>query len=235
MYRDSAKARVAARDLRRQQVKLFKLGATITLCAFLDLSAGRYDLLATFQKIIFSFTNKATRECLEFVFCVEPCKSFCFVYNSVFSVTGESPSWFKAPDSDSGIRGFESFFPCHLAELYVAGESPSWLRHRILIPAFEGSNPSSPATPSLNNLKTLGNRRLYLSYSGDLPYLFLLYSWRKTHCLVRQRSVPCALRTRFVSIRFFCFEEKVSKSLKAVKHRSDASEIKQRTTIWASF
>ena len=35
MYRDSAKARVAARDLRKQQVKLFKLGATITLCAFL--------------------------------------------------------------------------------------------------------------------------------------------------------------------------------------------------------
>jgi hypothetical protein len=26
-----------------------------------------------------------------------------------------------------------------------AGESPSWLRHRILIPAREGSNPSSPA------------------------------------------------------------------------------------------
>jgi hypothetical protein len=25
------------------------------------------------------------------------------------------------------------------------GESPSWLRHRILIPACEGSNPSSPA------------------------------------------------------------------------------------------
>ena len=127
----------------------------------------------------------------------------------------------KAPDSDSGIRGFESFFPCHLAELYVAGESPSWLRHRILIPAFEGSNPSSPATPPhpLNNLKTLGSRRLYLSYSSDLPYLFLLYPWRKTHCLVRQRSVPCALRTRFVSIRFFCFEEKVSKSLKAVKQQ----------------
>lgn len=81
--------------------------------------------------------------------------------------------------------------------------------------------PSSPATPPppLNNLKTLGNRRLYLSYSGDLPYLFLLYPWRKTHCLVRQRSVPCALRTRFVSIRFFCFEEKVSKSLKAVKQQ----------------
>ncbi len=29
---------------------------------------------------------------------------------------------------------------------FSAGESPSWLRHRILIPAFEGSNPSSPAT-----------------------------------------------------------------------------------------
>src|ERR1035438_486433 len=27
------------------------------------------------------------------------------------------------------------------------GESPSWLRHRILIPACEGSNPSSPARP----------------------------------------------------------------------------------------
>lgn len=35
MYRDSAKARVAAQDLRKQQVKLFKLGATITLYAFL--------------------------------------------------------------------------------------------------------------------------------------------------------------------------------------------------------
>src|SRR5690554_7477582 len=27
----------------------------------------------------------------------------------------------------------------------IFGESPSRLRHRILIPAFEGSNPSSPA------------------------------------------------------------------------------------------
>ena len=31
------------------------------------------------------------------------------------------------------------------APVFPAGESPSWLRHRILIPAFEGSNPSSPA------------------------------------------------------------------------------------------
>ena len=28
----------------------------------------------------------------------------------------------------------------------IVGESPSWLRHRILIPACEGSNPSSPAS-----------------------------------------------------------------------------------------
>jgi len=34
------------------------------------------------------------------------------------------------------------------------GESPSWLRHRILIPACEGSNPSSPAT-----IRKLLNRR----------------------------------------------------------------------------
>lgn len=27
----------------------------------------------------------------------------------------------------------------------LLGESPSWLRHRILIPAFQGSNPCSPA------------------------------------------------------------------------------------------
>jgi ribose-phosphate pyrophosphokinase len=32
----------------------------------------------------------------------------------------------------------------------TAGEWPSWLRHRILIPAFEGSNPSSPAISFLS-------------------------------------------------------------------------------------
>src|ERR1700754_2965899 len=30
-------------------------------------------------------------------------------------------------------------------QFVVVGESPSWLRHRILIPTCEGSNPSSPA------------------------------------------------------------------------------------------
>ena len=64
MYRDSAKARVAARDLRRQQVKLFKLGCNHHSLCFFDLSAGRYDLLATFQKYFF-FYKQGTRECLD--------------------------------------------------------------------------------------------------------------------------------------------------------------------------
>src|SRR5450830_1165073 len=32
------------------------------------------------------------------------------------------------------------------------GESPSWLRHRILIPAYQGSNPCSPATNFLRSV-----------------------------------------------------------------------------------
>src|SRR5204863_7343067 len=36
-------------------------------------------------------------------------------------------------------------------EGFSAGESPSWLRHRILIPAFEGSNPSSPANSQVES------------------------------------------------------------------------------------
>src|SRR5882724_3913459 len=32
-----------------------------------------------------------------------------------------------------------------LGERVALGESPSWLRQRILIPPYEGSNPSSPA------------------------------------------------------------------------------------------
>ena len=35
----------------------------------------------------------------------------------------------------------------------TVGESPSWLRHRILIPAFEGSNPSSPAIHSAGSCR----------------------------------------------------------------------------------
>jgi hypothetical protein len=32
------------------------------------------------------------------------------------------------------------------------GESPSWLRHRILIPAYQGSNPCSPAIKTKEEL-----------------------------------------------------------------------------------
>ena len=40
------------------------------------------------------------------------------------------------------------------------GESPSWLRHRILIPAFEGSNPSSPASNSMTAMSAGSNMAL---------------------------------------------------------------------------
>ena len=83
----------------------------------------------------------------------------------------------KAPDSDSGIRGFESFFPCHLAELYVAGESPSWLRHRILIPAFEGSNPSSPAI-FLDIISPL-NRFRFLLLRGNRLFTHYFFKSKK--------------------------------------------------------
>ena len=42
-------------------------------------------------------------------------------------------------------RAVTQFMVCLLYTSKIVGESPSWLRHRILIPACEGSNPSSPA------------------------------------------------------------------------------------------
>src|SRR5699024_6690477 len=47
----------------------------------------------------------------------------------------------NAPDCGSGTRGFESHQPPHL---YLLGYSQA-VRHRVLIPSFLGSNPSSPA------------------------------------------------------------------------------------------
>ena len=41
----------------------------------------------------------------------------------------------------AGMTGQEA----EASHKFRAGESPSWLRQRILIPPFEGSNPSSPA------------------------------------------------------------------------------------------
>lgn len=37
---------------------------------------------------------------------------------------GESPSWPKAPDFDSGIRRFESFFPCQLSGASIVVLAP---------------------------------------------------------------------------------------------------------------
>ena len=48
----------------------------------------------------------------------------------------------RAPDCGPGGREFDSLSPPHLLYWGVA----KWLRHRILIPAFVGSNPATPAT-----------------------------------------------------------------------------------------
>ena len=50
----------------------------------------------------------------------------------------------RAPDCGPGGREFDSRRPPHyfLPHWGVA----KWLRHRILIPAFVGSNPATPAT-----------------------------------------------------------------------------------------
>ena len=52
----------------------------------------------------------------------------------------------KASDSESDMRRFESYIPSQIHKHNTFGDSPSWLRHRILIPACVGSNPTSPAT-----------------------------------------------------------------------------------------
>ena len=46
----------------------------------------------------------------------------------------------SAPDCGSGYRGFESHYP----PSNIVGYRQA-VRHRILIPAFVGSNPTSPA------------------------------------------------------------------------------------------
>ena len=56
----------------------------------------------------------------------------------------------RAPDCGPGGREFDSLSPPHLLYWGVA----KWLRHRILIPAFVGSNPATPAKKWQATLKT---------------------------------------------------------------------------------
>ena len=49
----------------------------------------------------------------------------------------------RAPDCGPGGREFDSRRPPHQFRDWGVAK---WLRHRILIPAFVGSNPATPAT-----------------------------------------------------------------------------------------
>ena len=54
----------------------------------------------------------------------------------------------RAPDCGPGGREFDSRRPPHLFFIFISSLHwgvAKWLRHRILIPAFVGSNPATPA------------------------------------------------------------------------------------------
>jgi hypothetical protein len=50
------------------------------------------------------------------------------------------------------------------------GESPSWLRHRILIPAFQGSNPCSPAIKTKEEQTSRQRKTKKSSFGGFQPF-----------------------------------------------------------------
>src|SRR5580700_7791325 len=70
------------------------------------------------------------------------------------------------------VIGFASSSgPTRSAGLKVSvGESPSWLRHRILIPAFEGSSPSSPAKNSRISSPPARSRCMMSSHDGLMVF-----------------------------------------------------------------
>src|SRR3984885_11834440 len=70
------------------------------------------------------------------------------------------------------VIGFASSSgPTRPGKLKVSvGESPSWLRHRILIPAFEGSTPSSPAKNSRSSSPPARSRCMMSSHDGLMVF-----------------------------------------------------------------
>ncbi len=68
-------------------------------------------------------------------------------------IGGVSPSG-KAPGFDPGIPRFESWYPSHIYQVYILGYRQA-VRHRVLIPAFPGSNPGTPAINAKEKIQWL--------------------------------------------------------------------------------